>query len=158
MIMQQLPPAGVDQTSYWPYAISTAPRMAYLPSGGWFLAMSASGHCIVWNRRSSERLPDGFIGFAQTKTKQDALKFLTTFCSLGYEKRDAQGQVVLDPHFKYQSGREYRFNWVSGTVAQVYVASQITKRFLDGDWDGAWQYGKNFEAAIERALITGSEQ
>lgn len=151
MIMQQLPPAGVDQTSYWPYSPATAPRMAYAKSGRWFLAMNASGHVIVWNRRTDEGIPTGYIQFSQTQTKEEALRFATTFCSLGHN-------TTQDPANRYQSGREYRFNWVSGTIAQVYVASQIAKLLSEGDWDAAWQYGKNFEAAVERALITGSEQ
>lgn len=157
MILTQLPPAGVEQSSDWPYTLQTAPRRAY-SSGRWFLAMNASGHCIVWNRRTSEGIPSGYIDFYQTKTKQDALRFLTTFCSAGYPHIDAAAQ---DPDTKYQSFRSYRFNWVSGTVVQIAVASQVARAmFSDSEnhWNEAWDIGRNFENAIERAISTGQAQ
>jgi hypothetical protein len=132
----------VDQASAWPYTYATQPRSAHT-QGPWDLLMDASGSIVVWSRKTDSRAPEGYIKFARAATKAQAMSFVTMFCSLGHE---------TDAQLVYQTGRIYFFNWISGTLSQVYVASQIAKLFFEGDVDGAWDYGRAFEKKVEEGM------
>lgn len=133
---------NVDQTSPWPYEYATQPNMAHT-QGAWDLLMDASGSVVVWSRKTDAPAPSGCIKFARAATKAQAMSFVTMFCSLGYE---------TDSRLVYQTGRIYFFNWISGTLSQVYVASQIAKLFFDGNVTEAWDYGRAFEKLVEDAM------
>ena len=133
---------NVDQSSPWPYEYATQPNMAHT-QGPWDLLMDAGGSVVVWSRKTDSKAPSGYIQFARAATKAQAMSFVTMFCSLGYE---------TDARLVYQTGRIYLFNWISGTLSQVYVASQIAKLFFDGQVNEAWNYGRAFEKAVEDAV------
>jgi hypothetical protein len=142
ILRSQLPPVGVDQTSSWPYDYNNRPWRA-TTKGVWDLYMDASGSIVVWSRKTDNPAPSGYIQFARAATKERAMSFVTMFCSLGYER---------DERNIYQTGRTYFFNWISGTLAQIDMASHVARLFFEGDVNGAWEYGRAFEKLVEAKM------
>jgi hypothetical protein len=127
-----------DRSFAWPYTLM--PEQAHT-EGPWKMGMSGSGSMVVWP--SDKQFPEslGLIeAFRGTREQLD--KFIITFCMRGYE---------TDPQHLYQDSTVWLFNWISGTLAQVYIAGQMAKLLFDGERDAAWDLGRAFEGQLYAA-------
>lgn len=132
-------PAGVNPASPWPYPEAPA-RVA--GAGDWRLLMTLGGSTVMWP--VGEPLPRdlGAIEFHRC-TRERARDFLVLFCSRGCRS---------DDRFIHQDGETYLFNWVSGTLAQFAIASQIADLAAQGYVRQAVDLGTQFEQEIRRKL------
>lgn len=132
------PPKGIDQIDAWPY--ETMPVKAST-EGPWQMGMDASGSMVIWP--GDRQLPKGLLpAFRGERVQLE--EFQTVFCLLGYEH---------DPAYVYQGGDVWVFNWISGTLAQIYIAGQVAAKLFAGDRDGAWAVGRAFEEQLQAASV-----
>lgn len=133
------PPRG----GAWPYA--QLPKKAHT-EGPWKMGMDANGSMVVWpaDKQFPEQLGliEAFRGERETMEK-----FLITFCMLGYE---------IESLHLYQDSRVRLFNWISGTLAQIHVASQVAEQFFAGEYDAAWAVGQAFEDQLQAAQLAAA--
>lgn len=162
-------PKGIRKTSAWPYAempeskkprtrktglilaISIEPELnglvTYYPVGTEFPVPQedrVSPRQILhidngtWSGKKITTKP-----FYQVDTVEQAERFCTTFCSLGYSTNKE-----LLPH---QDGVFWGFNWCSLTAATVPLASQVADHFFNDRYNDAWTVGKAFGDQIHAA-------
>lgn len=133
------PPEGTEQYSSWPYPV--LPKRA-VTDGPWRMGMSAGGSMVLWP--SDEPFPEelGLIE-AFRGEKEQLERFQMMFCMRSYE---------TDDRYRYHAdGQVWLFNWISTTVSQIHIASQVAQKFMAGDTDGAWEVGRTFETALMAA-------
>lgn len=141
---------------YWPY--ETAPTPVH-GKGDWRLGMTGGGSVVLWPSNKSYPAAKDEQGrslelITVCEGERGVLEqFFITFCRQGWE---------TDARHEYQDGKVWLFNWVSGSLAQVYIASQIvdllgqSMRAEDAEtrqrfYDEAWAVGRAFATAIRDA-------
>lgn len=134
---------------YWPYEFAPARKVGH---GEWKLGMSAGGSVVLWPTVSP--FPEGphLMEFYRGD-REELEQFFITFCCLGYE---------TDPLHKYQGDEVRIFNWRSGTLSQIHVASVVADLLVKSQqateavekrrlYDEAWMVGNAFRDQIEAA-------
>lgn len=124
-------PTSITWMDPWPY--SEMPKKFLFLNGPWVLYMDPDGAMLLSPRNREVPVEYNVVEVCAGE-KGELEDFLVTHC-----QRSRQGNET------------YYFNWVSRTLAQVCIASQVADAHLRGKVREAWVIGADFGRRIEEA-------